>query len=181
MKEHDYYEGLIFCDEPLSEAEREELEAHAAACESCRLAIEDWKAVSELLLCEDTITPPPGFAARAKSAAANAALRSQVNARRRRWMLAVVVIGVLLSCLSVHLTMMGNHFLMSAILKAVDFVEKAYVVTEGIAYIVERIRIPLLIFGCSMVSAAFLIGFGLLLGIRKNQVQAEREVSYEQK
>ena len=179
MKEHDYYEGLIFCDEPLSEAEREELEAHAAACESCRLAIEDWKAVSELLLCEDTITPSPGFAARAKSAAANAALRSKVSARR--WLLAVVLIGVLLSCLSVPLTMMGNHFLMSAILKAVDFIEKARVVTEGIAYIVERIRIPLLIFGCSMISAAFLIGFGLLLGIRKNQVQAEREVSYEQK
>lgn len=179
MKEHDYYEGLIFCDEPLSETEREELEAHAAACESCRLAIEDWKAVSELLFREEAIAPAPGFAARTENAVANAALRSKVSARR--WLLAVVLICVLLSCLSVQLTMMGNHFLMSAILKAVDFIEKARVVTEGIAYLLGRVRTPLLIFGCAMISAAFLIGFGILLSIRKNQVQTEREVSYEQK
>lgn len=179
MKEHDYYEGLIFCDEPLSETEREELEAHAAACESCRLAIEDWKAVSELLFREEAIAPAPGFVARTENAVANAALRSKVGARR--WLLAVVLIGVLLSCLSVQLTMMGNHFLMSAILKAVDFIEKARVVTEGIAYLLGRVRTPLLIFGCAMISAAFLIGFGVLLSIRKNQVQTEREVSYEQK
>ena len=93
MKEHDYYEGLIFCDEPLSETEREELEAHAAACESCRLAIEDWKAVSELLFREEAIAPAPGFAARTENAVANAALRSKVSARR--WLLAIVLISVL--------------------------------------------------------------------------------------
>jgi anti-sigma factor RsiW len=78
---HQPYERWLLGDEPLSSAERAELENHLVGCQACRELWQAWAAVESALQATLDVEPTPGFTARWRQVQIR---RSVSDSRRQR-------------------------------------------------------------------------------------------------
>lgn len=173
MDGHDYFEELIIREDSLSEIERSELETHLANCMACEAFRKDWSAVNALLTNAPVAEPVRDFEIIFETGLA------EPNPGRRPipWKGLAVTSLLALLIIAANFVMITNHVWMTLIVRAMEKLMMARLIWDSFTAFLYVIRTPLLIGGTAAIIAAFIVGFGILLGLKQyHQTHEKRGV-----
>lgn len=172
---HEYFEELIFRETELSEDERSELMAHLAECTDCAVFRKDWISLSGLIESEPMAEPAPGFAVRFENVRASLGVVQRNRARLGKMALVLTAASILIFA-AVNIALIRNHVYLSLFIRTAEIYGKAAILVESVQYVLNQLRIPLLILGMGALSSSIVLGLIILSGYRLIRRKEERGI-----